>query len=419
MIRFIHRLICGYIKVCFFGKDVRRCLNLCVRQDIEIWDVQSPKDDTFVFYLYRSDLYRCKLFLKKTHTKVQVLERYGLPFFSFRYRKRKLFPIAFVVISILVIYYSQFIWKIEVIGNSYLSEDTIIAYLQEKGAGFGDKKNALDCAGLELDLRTDFGQVIWASAYIEGTKLVVELQENIHQGTPAGTFLQNQESDICYDLAASKDAVISSIITRTGIPCVKEGQEVKEGDVLVSGRQEIRNDSDEVADYFYQTADADIKGIVIYHYEDSIPMEYEKEVENGNVRNKFCLQWKDWMIETPSLFPAYEHAHVLEDCTQIHLTKNFYLPLYVGKKEYREYEIVTVENQESDAKQIAQTHLDQYLDKLAENGVQIISKNVIMNRGTSDYQISGEIKACESIGKQVETERKEIQQEGTTIDEHE
>lgn len=419
MIGFLRRLICGYIKVCFFGKDVRRCLNLCVRQNVEIWDVQSLQDDKFEFYIYWKDLYRCKMFLRKTHTRVKILERYGIPFFSFRYRKRKLFPIAFLVISILVIYYSQFIWKIEVIGNSYLSEDTIIAYLQEKGAGFGDKKNALDCADLELDLRTDFEQIIWASAYIEGTKLVVELQENIKRTEQAGAFQQRSESDLCYDLTASKDAVISSIITRSGVPCVKEGQEVKAGDVLVSGRQEIRNDSDEVIDYFYQSADADIKGIVVYHYEESIPMEYENEVENGNIRNKYCLQWKDWMIETPFLFPEYENAHVLEECTQVRLTKNFYLPLYFGKKVYKEYDVVVEENNKEDAKSLAQTHFNQYIDKLIENGVQIISKNVIMNKRTSDYQISGEIKACESIGKQVETERIEIQQEGTTIDEHE
>ena len=47
-------------------------------------------------------------------------------------------------------------------------------------------------------------------------------------------------------------------MTRTGIPQVHVGDTVKKGDILVSGRVEIVNDSKEVIGYQYCHADADI-----------------------------------------------------------------------------------------------------------------------------------------------------------------
>ena len=45
------------------------------------------------------------------------------------------------------------------------------------------------------------------------------------------------------DLVADRDCTIVSIVTRNGIPAVKAGSKVKKGDILVSGRVEMKNDS--------------------------------------------------------------------------------------------------------------------------------------------------------------------------------
>ena len=47
-------------------------------------------------------------------------------------------------------------------------------------------------------------------------------------------------------------------ITRKGNPLVREGSEVKKGEILVSGSVEVKNDSDEVTGYQYRVSDADI-----------------------------------------------------------------------------------------------------------------------------------------------------------------
>ena len=63
-------------------------------------------------------------------------------------------------------------------------------------------------------------------------------------------------------------------MTRNGIPAVKAGSKVKKGDILVSGRVEMKNDAGEVTGYRYREADADIKGEYIQQYENTAEREY-------------------------------------------------------------------------------------------------------------------------------------------------
>lgn len=51
------------------------------------------------------------------------------------------------------------------------------------------------------------------------------------------------------DLIATCDGVITQIITRKGIPLVHVGDQVKKGDILVSGRLETKNDSRKLSAY--------------------------------------------------------------------------------------------------------------------------------------------------------------------------
>ena len=49
-----------------------------------------------------------------------------------------------------------------------------------------------------------------------------------------------------------------SIVTRSGVPLVKVGDQFKKGDILVSGTLEIKNDAQETIGYEYTSADADL-----------------------------------------------------------------------------------------------------------------------------------------------------------------
>lgn len=187
------------------------------------FNLEFKTNGRWVLFLYqRGWLPQFKANLKKTKTKARILKKYGVPFQMFRYRKHKVFAAGIAVSAVLLFYCSGFVWNIEVKGNSYLSEETILTFLQNENAGFGVPKRNIDCEELEEKLRSAYSEVIWTSVKVYGTKMTVELQENL---LPEEEY--EAKDDTPEDIVAKKDGVIASMVTRTGTPLVTADMEVK------------------------------------------------------------------------------------------------------------------------------------------------------------------------------------------------
>ena len=137
----------GYVYVHLTGYATERFLNLCGSRNIFIWNLK-PTEDGYYFYSSVDGYRSLKPILKKTKTKARILKKYGVPFQLFRYRKHKVFAAGIAVSAVLLFYCSSFVWNIEVKGNSYLSEETILTFLQNENAGFGVPKRNINCEEL-------------------------------------------------------------------------------------------------------------------------------------------------------------------------------------------------------------------------------------------------------------------------------
>ena len=259
----------GYLLVHLTGYAPERFLNMCGKRNILIWNLNAAEDG-YYFNISVAAYKSLRPVLKKTKTRAWIIERHGMPFYLYRYRGRKMFAIGVIFFIGMLFYTSRFVWNIEVNGNSYLSEETILEFLAEENADFGTKISSIDCAALEEHLRSDYPEVIWTSIKIYGTKMTVDVQESLL----AEQSYDIAEEDIC-DIVAAKDGIITYIITRHGTPAVKVGTEVKKGDCLVSGEIVINSDYGEVAGYLYERADADVKALVNYSYEERIFKKYQ------------------------------------------------------------------------------------------------------------------------------------------------
>ena len=168
----------GYVYVRITGYAPERFLNLCGNRDILIWNL-LPCEDGYEFCISVAGFRQLKPILKKTRTKVRILRRVGAPFLTFRYRKRKLFGVGLLFFGMLLYYLSGFIWNIEINGNSYLSNEVILDFLKDEACTFGTKKSDINCQVLEEALRSRYSEVIWTSIKIYGTKMTVDIQENL------------------------------------------------------------------------------------------------------------------------------------------------------------------------------------------------------------------------------------------------
>ena len=377
------------------GKNLHRFINLCMKYGIVFQNVVYKNDFCLELRMFLSDFYRIKPYVRKTHVKVKIKERKGIPFLFHRYRTRVAFVLVVLLSAVGIVCLSLRIWKIEIIGNSSLSEETLLEYLKEHAVSYGVEKSRIDNDALELSLRQDFEPIIWSSVYQKGTKLVVCVQEKLV------TEQKKETGDEVTDLVASCDATISSIITRSGTPLVKAKDVVHKGDILVSGRQEILGDDGEVKQYYESAADADVYGCVSYPYEKWLPVEEEIVVKTGKSHNSYDLLIGTKELRFPMLYAMFDSYESVEDNTQLQLMDYFYFPVFLGKTTYYETKYETVSYSYEEIKAKAKEQVLQFLSEMEENGVSILDKHVMIEKDGESYHVYGTIEVSEPIAQSV------------------
>jgi similar to stage IV sporulation protein len=354
------------------GYSPERFLNLCSHHQITLWGLQSL-DDGYEMCLSIHSFKKLRPLLRKTRTRMVILEKHGLPFLLHRYRNRKLFAAGAIAAGVLLYGLSLFIWNIHLDGNTGISDQTILSYLEEEGIVHGMKKSEVHGEEIESMLREHFPGITWVSAEVKGTRLLLHIREN-ENAEESG--LKEEEPA---DLVASKSGMVVNLIVRSGTPAVLDGANVEKGDLLVASRVEVLNDDGEVADVSYVHADADLMIRYEESYDVSFSMEYEKKVYTGKKRTSFYLvlgtKRLDWTLPGTKFSTSSEMDRLTSE-TQAKLTENFYLPLVFGKNTEQEYIPEKAIYTEEEAKSKANEELSLFFEKLRIKGLQIIENNV-------------------------------------------
>ena len=278
MIRSFIRWLQGYIRLCVAGYSPERFLNMCCFHNLFIWGLE-PTEKGYEMYMSISDFRKLKPIIRKTHTKVTLEGRYGFPFFLAPYSKRKLFFAGLFLCAVLLRAYSLFIWDIHFEGNERYPDTTLAEFLESEGVAPAMLRSRVDCPGIVKAIRKEYNDIVWVSASIDGSRLKIQVKEN------EDTFPEKDASVVPdggeekpVDLIASADGVVTKIVTRSGVPQVHVGDTVKKGDILVLGRVEVVNDSQEVVSYQYHRSDADVFADTQMEYTDTLPLTYQEKV---------------------------------------------------------------------------------------------------------------------------------------------
>lgn len=385
----------GYYKIFICGRGAERFLNLCGNKGILLWKL-SRKKEGYVFFVSRKAYESLIAVREKTNTTIEIEGKYGLPFFLYRYRKRKLFFAGMAGCGILIYILSLFIWDIQIVGTVRYTKEEIEKYLTEKEIHTGIRKKTINCALLEEEIREDFPDAAWVSCDIEGTRFRVHLKESIDEIETGKKTEEDQEPK---DIVASKPGTITSIITRNGTPLVKKGDQVKKGDTLISGVIYLYNEFDELLETSLIKADGDIKAQTVYEYEDSFALSYYDKSYTGAEKNSYQIYFGDYCLPLPAAKNSFESYDQIDENHKLCLGKHIYLPLSLEKTRIREYLPVKKTLKEAEARKKAEKKLAYYIRDLKEKGIEIVDQKVSITLNEEECTAKGRITVIESIGK--------------------
>ncbi len=378
----------GYVRIKVWGFSPERFMNLCGNKDILLWDIVKD-GDVYAMYISLQSFYRLRPIVRKTGTRVVILQRYGLPFLlPFLFRRKVFFVGLFFAVAFWMLS-SLFIWDIEISGNYRITEDSFRTFLTAYDVKVGMRKSELDIEAMEKEIRKRFSQITWTSAKLSGTKLFIEVKEN-----DAPILNDEPVQSVGSDLVAEYDGKITAMIVRCGIPKVAIGDEVTKGTVLVEGSVPIYNEDTTVREYQYVDADADILIEHTRSFRAELPFDYVGKEYTGRTKQRFYLRigQKEWRMPEERPFLTYDS--VIRESRPV-LFDKLSVPVFIGSYTHREYQNTEHEYTLEQAQEILNEKLNIFLSSLDEKGVQIIEKNVKIDTSGGTWVTEGDFVVLE------------------------
>ena len=380
----------GYVRVRVNGPVPQRFMNLCSVHDISLWDIVTD-GEKYEMNLSVKDFFRLKPIVKKTKMKVVLIEKKGLPFHMQKWKKRKVFLLGSFLCCLGLYVLSLFLWDIRLVNEGQLTTEMLLSFLQDQDVAYGCYIKEIDIDRIEKALRDEYPFILWTSCRLEGTCLLVDVKENDK------TLDEPDKEKTPCNLHATVDGTVVSIITRSGVPKVKAGDAVKKGDMLVGGEVPVYNDDETVKEIMYVPSDADIRLETILEYKDEVCLDYRKKVYTGQEKKSYYFRIHKNSFSTAGL-PKYNEYDIVTDLAQAKLLNDFYLPLYYGEIVYREYRYEDFVYTEKEAKVLLMYEFEKFCKTLQQKGVQIVEKNVKIEKNGRTLHMKGNINVEMSDG---------------------
>jgi len=220
--------ICGYVIIKVEGHFLEKFINICIRRHFFLWDIKKLGSEEMTLRISIRNFKKLRPIAKKTHCRVSIITKRGLPFVIQKYKSRKAFAAGAAVFVAIIYILTSFVWAVEVSGNEKVDTELILERLAVYGVKPGVLKYRIDTEKVANSMMMDVAELSWIGVELRGTKIKVEVAE---RSEPPELV----PKDMPCDIVAAKDGVIDSIIAKIGDRVVKEGDTVKKGQVLISG----------------------------------------------------------------------------------------------------------------------------------------------------------------------------------------
>ena len=315
LLKWLYLYVFGVIDVVIEGFFIEKLINQAHEKNIFLWNARMERETILRTRIRRSDFRKLCRIARKTGCKLHWEKKNGLNYVIKKYRKRKGFAIAFVVIAFFCFGVTRFIWNIEITGNDQISKEEILSKLAEYGIQEGKIKTNFDFERIKNEIRLSREDLAWIGIDIKGTNVMVQIVESKQEP-------KIMDPNTYSNIIADKDGIISKMVVRNGTARVNIGDSVSKGDLLVEGIMEGKYTGIREVN-----SDADI--YVLHTYEKTRKEAYiqENSERTGEVEKNVEIYLKNFKIFFKKGVPKFEKCDTIREYKKVKLFSNYYLPI--------------------------------------------------------------------------------------------
>lgn len=376
----------GYLNISVEGYFIERFINICISKNILLWNMKREKSTYLNANIGIKKFKEIKQIAKKTKCKVKINKKSGLPFILNKYKKRKMFAIFLILISLLILLSSNFIWNIEIMGNEKVQEIDLLNLLNENGLYIGKPKKNIDTQKIINNIRLKREDIAWISIDLTGTNVIVKISESSEKPEII------DKEDYC-NIVSDKEAVITKISAKTGTALVKPGDVVTKGTLLVGGWMEGKYTGTR-----YVHSDADIEAKVWYTKKEKMDLNQQVEERTQNEETKYSVSVNNFEINLYKTLPKFEKYDTINENKKLRLFSNFYLPISFNTHTYYELETKNILYTHEEAKGILIEKIREDLEEEIPNKNNIVNENINLNEEEQSIEVEITYEVLETIG---------------------
>ena len=381
-IKILLNYILGYVNILVEGFFTERFINTCINKNIFLFNIKRDRSTIIYANVGIFDFKNVVKIAKQSKCRVKIQRKSGLPFLFNRYKKRKIFAIALVSIICVIIYLSNFIWNIEIVGTDKINQNELIKTINSEGLTIGKLKRKVDLKSIINKIRLDRKDIAWIGIDLKGTNAIVKVVE-------ADAKPEIIKEDEYCNIISDKEASIIKVNAQNGTVLVKEGDVVKKGTPLIAGWMEGKYTGTR-----YVHAEGSVEAKVWYSHKERIYYKQEEKLRTGNEEKKYTLNINNFEINLYKKLSNFENYDTIKEQKKLKLFSNLYLP--AGLIISNNYEVVNnniVYNQD-EAKEIGIVKSKEELDKNLKSKEDLLNTyiNTYPNEEYIDVEVIYEIK---------------------------
>ena len=381
-IKILLNYILGYVNILVEGFFTERFINTCINKNIFLFNIKRDKSTIIYANVGIFDFKNVVKIAKQSKCRVKIQRKSGLPFLFNRYKKRKIFAIALVSIICVIIYLSNFIWNIEIVGTDKINQNELIKTINSEGLTIGKLKRKVDLKSIINKIRLDRKDIAWIGIDLKGTNAIVKVVDADDKPEII------KEVEYC-NIVSDKEASIIKVNAQNGTVLVKEGDVVKKGTPLIAGWMEGKYTGTR-----YVHAEGSVEAKVWYSHKERIYYKQEEKLRTGNEEKKYTLNINNFEINLYKKLSNFENYDTIKEQKKLKLFSNLYLP--AGLIISNNYEVVNnniVYNQD-EAKEIGIVKSKEELDKNLKSKEDLLNTyiNTYPNEEYIDVEVIYEIK---------------------------
>lgn len=365
----------GSIKIKVEGKNINNFIHRLIKNNINIEKViPISYKEAHLIVDYRELVKIQKI---KTIYKVKVIKYYGRLRLLKR-TKRDIFLLLSLLVGVLTIYIlSNMIFKIEVIH----SNKNIIKLVNEELYSNGIRKYHFVKSYSEIEkikkkiLKDNKDSIEWLEIIREGTKYTVRVEERI--------INKKEDSDKIYDIVASKNAVIKTIVANSGEKVKNINTYVKKGETIISSQIMLPNNTT-----IEKSASGTITGEVWYTIRVEYPYIYNETLYTGNKKKVLVFNLLNKRI---SFFDFHKYKTFERNIKYIF--NNNFIPFSLTYEDEYETKIINdIYTKETASKKAIEVAKEKLLDKYSTiidiNDIKIINEEDLSTKIVLDLFIT-------------------------------